>query len=70
MKNIASFASLFLLIAFGISATFLSSSLADKKKKVPVELGKVNWNRGFDKALEKAKKDKKPLYVLFQEVPG
>ena len=41
-----------------------------KKDKNPVELGQVHWLRGFEKALEKAKKNDKPLLVLFQEVPG
>jgi len=36
----------------------------------PRELGAVKWRRGFDKALEEAKKSRKPLLVLFQEVPG
>ncbi len=41
-----------------------------KKDENPVELGEVHWLRGFEKALEKAKRSDKPLLVLFQEVPG
>ena len=41
-----------------------------KKDRNPVELGEVHWLRGFEKALEKAKENDKPLLVLFQEVPG
>lgn len=36
----------------------------------PVELGKVQWYRDFDTALAKAKKMQKPIFLLFQEVPG
>lgn len=37
--------------------------------KVP-ELGRIAWVRGFDNAAKKASSEKKPLLVLFQEVPG
>ena len=36
----------------------------------PVELGKVNWSRDFEKAKKSALEAQKPLLVLFQEVPG
>ncbi len=36
----------------------------------PRELGHVGWLRGFDAALETARRDNKPLLVLFDEVPG
>lgn len=36
----------------------------------PQELGVVEWNRGFDDAVRRARKVQKPLLVLFQEVPG
>lgn len=36
----------------------------------PVELGKVNWSRDFEKAKLTARESQKPLLVLFQEVPG
>ena len=36
----------------------------------PPELGRVAWLRGFDSAAAKAAAAKKPLLVLFQEVPG
>lgn len=35
-----------------------------------VELGKVNWGRDYDAALAAAKQEKKPVFLLFQEVPG
>lgn len=36
----------------------------------PVELGKVHWIRNYDEALQKAQELGKPIFVLFQEVPG
>lgn len=36
----------------------------------PEELGKVNWIRNLDQALSLAKKEHKPILILFQEVPG
>jgi hypothetical protein len=35
-----------------------------------VELGEVDWNRDFDRAVETAKSSGQPLFVLFTEVPG
>lgn len=35
-----------------------------------VELGTVNWQRDYPAALELAKKSDKPIFLLFQEVPG
>ena len=36
----------------------------------PVELGLVQWERDFDAAQQRAQESGKPLFVLFQEVPG
>jgi len=36
----------------------------------PVELGTVKWSRDLDAALEASKKSAKPVFLLFQEVPG
>lgn len=36
----------------------------------PVELGKVNWERKLDKGIKTAQADDKPIFLLFQEVPG
>ena len=35
-----------------------------------VELGKVKWMRSYEEAIEASKKFKKPILILFQEVPG
>ncbi len=36
----------------------------------PQELGRVRWERDFDAAMERARKENKPALVLFDEVPG
>ncbi|MEM6821369.1 MAG: VPGUxxT family thioredoxin-like (seleno)protein, type 2 [Verrucomicrobiota bacterium] len=36
----------------------------------PVEVGDVAWGRDHDLALQESKKTGKPVFVLFQEVPG
>ncbi|MGK0263785.1 MAG: hypothetical protein ACI8UD_002438, partial [Planctomycetota bacterium] len=38
-------------------------------KAVP-ELGTVTWERDFDRALERAATTKRPVFLLFQEIPG
>ncbi len=35
-----------------------------------VELGAVRWLRDRDTAFERARKEKRPVVLLFQEVPG
>ncbi len=34
------------------------------------EMGTVRWNRNLGKVAEIAKSDNKPIFMLFQEVPG
>ena len=36
----------------------------------PVEIGTVKWNRDHDAALKLSAKSGKPVFLLFQEVPG
>lgn len=36
----------------------------------PEELGKVTWLRSYDQALAAAKQQKKPIFIIFQEIPG
>jgi hypothetical protein len=36
----------------------------------PVELGAVQWSRDYDAGLEAVKESGKPMFLLFQEVPG
>lgn len=50
-------------------AFFLSTNLMAGNGN-PKELGKVNWQRNFEAGLTKAAAEKKPIFLLFQEVPG
>lgn len=50
-----------------IFALFFTSTLLAQQA---VELGKVNWLRDMEVAQKQAKADQKPIFLLFQEVPG
>lgn len=39
-------------------------------KNDTIELGKVAWMRDYNAAIRLAKKQNKPMFILFQEVPG
>lgn len=43
---------------------------AGQKSNNPVEVGDVNWSRDYTGALAESKSTGKPLFLLFQEVPG
>lgn len=47
-----------------------SHSISGFKNSNPVEIGLVDWNRNYDQSIEIASKEKKPVLILFQEVPG
>ena len=36
----------------------------------PVELGKVQWIRNYEEGIQLSAEEKKPVFLLFQEVPG
>jgi hypothetical protein len=70
-------------LVFLFSFALLSSSLFTKQKNntqvplsantgdaQPEELGKVDWLRDIDQATKLAAKSNKPIFLLFQEVPG
>ncbi len=63
------FSVLALLLAGGV---VVAQSKSDEKKaeKTPPELGRVPFLRDYAAAVAQAKKEKKPLLVLFDEVPG
>jgi hypothetical protein len=52
-----------LIFAFGVAPD--SSSGGN-----PVEAGSVRWNRDFKAALEQSAESGRPVFVLFQEIPG
>ena len=53
---------------------FLSSKTAVDEDEISyrqhVELGEVHWHRDFEKGKSIARDTGKPMFVLFQEVPG
>lgn len=52
------------------SLIFSACSLLTASMDPPVELGKVNWERDFDKGIALSNQQEKPVFLLFQEVPG
>lgn len=55
-----------------ISALFMSQAGCQSHggQINPVEVGTVRWQRDYDAALAAAKTSGKPVFLLFQEVPG
>lgn len=49
---------------------FIFSSLILSTGGDPIELGKVSWLRNYDTAIQKSRDAHKPIFLLFQEVPG
>ncbi len=64
-----------LVLATGITAIsmfFMSQAGCQPygRQENPVEVGKVKWQRDYESAMAAAKKSGKPVFLLFQEVPG
>lgn len=60
-------------IVFFYCLVFSLMGFAQKRtppQKQAQELGKVAWYRDFDQALAQSSKEDKPVFILFQEVPG
>lgn len=53
-----------------LSCLLLAACLLQAQNNQPEELGKVKWLRSYDKALAAAKQQKKPILIVFQEIPG
>jgi len=51
---------------FMILMTFISKTQTSQ----PEELGKVQWIRSYEQALANSKKENKPIFIIFQEIPG
>ena len=64
----------YLKILLAVLSLSISTSLISQTRTNPQdqdkELGKVAWLRDYDAALALAKKESKPVLILFQEVPG
>lgn len=59
-----------LLFALPLLPAVVAADPPKKADKPPPELGRVPFHRDYPAAVELAKKEKKPLFVLFDEVPG
>jgi len=56
------------IISFALPTT--AQNIKTTPTNNPAELGKVNWLRNYHDALAMAKSENKPVFILFQEVPG
>ncbi len=55
------------ILIFALVLGFLPSMMIASG---PVELGEVQWLRSMEDARQQSKVDHKPIFILFQEVPG
>ncbi|MEO1617212.1 MAG: VPGUxxT family thioredoxin-like (seleno)protein, type 2 [Planctomycetota bacterium] len=61
------------MTAFVIASVAVSTAEAQvqtKRQKNPVEIGTVRWSRDLDASLAASRASGKPVFLLFQEVPG
>ncbi len=56
------------IVAFFLSLFIPFASQAQTAQ--PEELGKVQWLRSYDVALAASKQQNKPVFIVFQEIPG
>jgi hypothetical protein len=59
MKQIILILAVVLMLPYGFAAD-----------KNPIEIGTVNWGRDLDKSLRLSGETGRPVFLLFQEVPG
>ena len=53
-----------------ILTAFLTLAQSVAADDNPIEVGSVNWGRDLDQALKTSGETGRPVFVLFQEVPG
>ncbi|MEM6724586.1 MAG: VPGUxxT family thioredoxin-like (seleno)protein, type 2 [Bacteroidota bacterium] len=70
MKSLLWFSVAMLLALLGLTYMSFSFASARFQSDGQVELGEVDWLRDYDEALAQSKTSGKPLFILFQEVPG
>jgi len=60
------------LVSILVATSFLNAEnkSVENQADTAEELGKVKWLRDYDEALSIARKEKKQVLILFQEVPG
>ena len=56
--------------ATGQDGTRRPSSQPKRQPNNPAEVGDVAWGRDLDAALKASRTSSKPVFALFQEVPG
>ena len=59
-----------IFILFGPCLVAQTLELPRFQKIASVEVGDVRWTRDYDRALQLSEQSGKPLFLLFQEVPG
>ncbi len=69
ITSLVLFASILSFFAFKPNDSIQGKTFT-KENTQPEELGKVKWERDFNKGLTKSEKENKPVFLLFQEVPG
>ena len=62
--------SIFTLLVILLTSMSLIAQEWTKSSSLPEELGHVDWDRSYSSAIKTAKANKKPVFILFQEVPG
>ena len=60
----------FLVLVFSVQTVFCFSELHAADTGNPVEIGDVHWRRDFKEVLSLSDRTGKPVFLLFQEVPG
>lgn len=58
------------LLAPLLLITLMACSSREEAFSAPPEVGTVNWQTDHDKAFALSEKSGKPVFLLFQEVPG
>lgn len=59
-----------LLMVFCLFSLNIYAQKRINTKNQNIELGRVNWLRNYDEAINLSKETGKPILILFQEVPG
>ncbi|MGC6425592.1 MAG: hypothetical protein ACON5H_01190 [Akkermansiaceae bacterium] len=53
-----------------VCLAILPSCQSPAESAHPIETGTVKWSRDLDTSLKASKKTSRPVFLLFQEVPG
>ncbi len=58
------------LLAFALVVLISNTNAESQELQRSIAMGTVHWNRDLDSALKLSSQTGKPLFVLFQEIPG